>query len=125
MGKRFSAHYGDSFSGLDILVLSIIKNYDGTSEYAIIPIINKKFKDLWRTSPQIIYLLLNRLNRNDFVSVEEVNDSKNRKKRIYKIRKNSKKKLKEILRDNIEPSIKPSAILSELLYKFGYQIGNM
>ncbi len=104
-GKRFSGHHGDPFSGLDILVLSIIKNYDGISGYDIIPVINEKFKDLWRASPGTIYPLLNRLNRNSFVSVEDVNDSKNRKKKLYRITKSGKERLKEVLRDNFELSI--------------------
>lgn len=104
-GKRFSGHHGDPFSGLDILVLSIIKNYDGISGYAIIPVINEKFKDLWRVSPGTIYPLLNRLNKNDFVSVEDVSDINNRKKKLYRITKNGKERLKEVLRDNFELSI--------------------
>lgn len=104
-GKRFSGHHGDPFSGLDILVLSIIKNYDGISGYDIIPVINEKFKDLWRVSPGTIYPLLNRLNKNDFVSVEDVNDINNRKKKLYRITKNGKERLKEVLRNNFEPSI--------------------
>ncbi len=107
-GKKFSAHglgHNDPFSGLDILVLSIIKNYDGISGYDIIPVINEKFKDLWRVSPGTIYPLLNRLNKNEFVSVEGVNDINNRKKKLYRITKSGKERLKEVLRDNFELSI--------------------
>jgi DNA-binding PadR family transcriptional regulator len=59
-GKRFSGHEGGIFSGLDILVLSIIENYDGISGYDLARKINEKFNKLWNASPGPIYPLLNR-----------------------------------------------------------------
>ena len=69
-GKRFSGHEGGIFSGLDILVLSIIENYDGISGYDLVRIINKKFNKLWHASPGTIYPLLTRLAKKSFIEME-------------------------------------------------------
>ncbi|MFX1418669.1 MAG: PadR family transcriptional regulator [Promethearchaeota archaeon] len=104
-GKRFSGHHGGPFSGLDILVLSIIRNRDGISGYEISQEINKKFKPMWRASPGTIYPLLNRLDEKGFVETQEIIDENNRQKKIYRITSQGDGRLKEVLKDNFEPSM--------------------
>ena len=104
-GKRFSGYRGDPFSGLDILVLSIIREREGISGYEIIQEINKKFKTMWRASPGTIYPLLNRLDEKGFVETEEFIDENNRQKKIYTITFQGIERLKEILKDNFETSM--------------------
>lgn len=112
-GKRFSGYKGGPFSGLNILVLSIIKNHEdkndkdesGITGYDIIQEINKQFKSMWKASPGTIYPLLGRLEKRGFVSFEEIVDENNRQKKIYTITKLGKERLKEVLKDNLEPSM--------------------
>jgi DNA-binding PadR family transcriptional regulator len=104
-GKRFSGYHGATFSGLDVLVLSIIRNGEGISGYEISQIINKKFKPMWRASPGTIYPLLNRLDEKGYVESEEIIDENNRQKKIYRITIQGEKKLKEILKDNFKTSM--------------------
>ncbi|MEE9378122.1 MAG: PadR family transcriptional regulator [Candidatus Lokiarchaeia archaeon] len=104
-GKRFSGHHGGQFSGLDILVLSIIRNRQGISGYEISQEINKKFKPMWRASPGTIYPLLNRLDKKGFVETEEFIDENNRQKKIYRITGQGEERLKEVLKDNFETSM--------------------
>jgi len=104
-GKRFSGHHGGLFSGLDILVLSIIRNREGISGYEVSQEINKKFKPLWRASPGTIYPLLNRLDKKGFVVSEEFIDDNNRQKKIYRITNQGVRRLKEVLKDNFEQSM--------------------
>lgn len=103
-GKRFSGHEGEIFSGLDILVLSIIENYDGISGYDLARIINKKFNKLWHASPGTIYPLLNRLTKRSFIELEVIIKN-NRNIKLYRITELGKKRLKEVLKTNLEPSI--------------------
>ncbi|MFX1567893.1 MAG: PadR family transcriptional regulator [Promethearchaeota archaeon] len=104
-GKRFSGHQGEAFSGLDILVLSIIRNKPGVSGYEISQIINKKFKPMWRASPGTIYPLLNRLLEKGFINSEEIIDENNRQKKIYSITIQGIDRLKEVLKENFEDSM--------------------
>lgn len=104
-GKRFSGYRGGPLSGLDILVLSIIKNHDGISGYDIIQKINEKFKLLWRASPGTIYPLLNRLFLKKYVESEEIIDENNRHKKIYTITDQGIDRLKDVLKDNLEISM--------------------
>ncbi|MFW9828526.1 MAG: PadR family transcriptional regulator [Candidatus Thorarchaeota archaeon] len=104
-GKRFSGYHGATISGLDILVLSIIRNQERISGYEISQEINKKFKPMWRASPGTIYPLLNRLDEKGYVESEEIIDENNRQKKIYRITIQGEEKLKEILRDNFETSM--------------------
>lgn len=104
-GKRFSGYRGGPFSGLDILVLSIIRNRNNISGYEIIQEINKKFNPMWRASPGTIYPLLSRLNEKGFVETEEFIDDNNRQKKIYRITVQGEEKLKEVLKNNFEPSM--------------------
>ena len=103
-GKRFSGHESGIVSGLDILVLSIIENYDGISGYDLIRNINDKFEKLWRASPGTIYPLLNRLTKRGFVQMEMVIKN-NRNLKLYRITELGQKRLKEVLKSNLEPSI--------------------
>jgi len=103
-GKRFSGHKSGILSGLDILVLSIIENYDGISGYDLIRNINDKFKKLWHASPGTIYPLLNRLANKGFIEKELVTKN-NRNIKLYRITEAGKNELKEVLESNLEPSI--------------------
>ncbi len=103
-GKRFSGHEGEIFSGLDILVLSLIENYDGISGYDLARKINKKFNKLWHASPGTIYPLLNRLAKKGFIAMEVVTRN-NRNIKLYRITKSGQIRLKEVLKSNLEPSI--------------------
>ena len=103
-GKRFSGHESGIVSGLDILVLSIIENYDGISGYDLIRNINDKFEKLWHASPGTIYPLLNRLTKKGFAQMEMVIKN-NRNLKLYRITELGQKKLKEVLKSNLEPSI--------------------
>ncbi|MFX1572891.1 MAG: PadR family transcriptional regulator [Promethearchaeota archaeon] len=105
-GKRFSGHHGGIFSGLDILVLSIIKNRKGISGYEITQEINKKFKPLWKASPGTIYPLMNRLEERGFVESEEIIDESNRHKKLYTITVAGIERLKVVLKNNFESSMK-------------------
>ena len=103
-GKRFSGYRSSDLSGLDILVLSIIKNNDGISGYEIIQKINQKFGSLWKASAGTIYPLLSRLIEKAFVSVEEVLES-NRQKKFYRITEKGNEVLGNILKENLELNI--------------------
>ena len=105
-GKRFSGHEGGIFSGLDILVLSIIENYDdfGISGYDLARKINEKFNKMWHASAGTIYPLLNRLAKRDFIAMEVVIKN-NRNIKLYRITESGKIRLKEVLKNNLEPSI--------------------
>lgn len=103
-GKRFSGHESGIVSGLDILVLSIIENYDGISGYDLIKNINDKFEKLWHASPGTIYPLLNRLLKRGYIEMEMVMKN-NRNLKLYRITELGQKKLKEVLKSNLEPSI--------------------
>ncbi|MFX1373063.1 MAG: PadR family transcriptional regulator [Promethearchaeota archaeon] len=104
-GKRFSGYRGDDFSGLDLLVLSIIRSHEGISGYEISQVINRKFKPMWRASPGTIYPLLNRLDEKGFIESKELIDENNRQKKIYNITLQGEERLKEILKDNFENSM--------------------
>ena len=105
-GKRFSGYHRGTISGLEILVLSIIKNAEEEiSGYEIIQKINEKFGKIWKTSAGTIYPLLHRLNQRNFVESKEIIDENNRQKRIYKVTEEGVKELKKVLEDNLPLSI--------------------
>jgi PadR family transcriptional regulator PadR len=105
-GKRFSGYHRGTISGLEILVLSIIKNAEEKiSGYEIIHEINEKFGKMWRASAGTIYPLLHRLNQRNLVESEEIIDENNRQKRIYKITQEGVKELKKVLENNLPLSI--------------------
>lgn len=103
-GKRFYGHKAGQVSGLDILVLSIIKNFDGISGYDLIQEINSKFRRLWRATPGTIYPLLNKLTENGFLSIEKIIRN-NRELKIYRITNEGKKQLEDVLKDNLASSM--------------------
>lgn len=99
-GKRFSGYHKGSLSGLDILVLSIIRNNDGITGYDIIQKINRKFRGLWRGSAGTIYPLLSRLAEQSYVEITEITEN-NRQKKIYQITGKGIEELKKLLSNNL------------------------
>ncbi|TXT64836.1 MAG: hypothetical protein BAJALOKI3v1_160038 [Promethearchaeota archaeon] len=104
-GKRFSGYHKGSLSGLELLVISLIKNQPNLTGYDIIQEINKKFKPMWKASAGTIYPLLERLFKKELVNVQEIVDENNRKKKIYTISEKGKEELKKALKGNFEPSL--------------------
>ncbi|MBD3339748.1 MAG: hypothetical protein GF353_11605 [Candidatus Lokiarchaeota archaeon] len=104
-GKKFSGYQKKTLSGLEILVLSIIKNKDGITGYEIIQNINEKFNDLWKASAGTIYPLLNRLAKKDLILTKEMVDENNRQKKIYRISTTGNEELRRVLEENLEVSI--------------------
>ena len=103
-GKRFFGYQGKSFSGLDILVLSIIKNKSdekGISGYTLMKEINATFGEMWKVSAGTIYPLLERLHTKGYVEIIELNEN-NRDIKYYKISVEGDKRLKNILDDKLE-----------------------
>jgi len=103
-GKRFRGYQTDTLSGLDILVLNIIKSHSGITGYEITQIINRRFRGLWRAPAGTIYPLLNKYAESGFVKISEITDG-NRPKKKYKITKKGEAELKNVLSDNIFPSM--------------------
>ena len=103
-GRKFRGYHKGSLSGLDILVLSMIKNTEEISGYDIIQELNDKFKGMWTASAGTIYPLLTRLEEKDFINSQEVSEGK-RQKKIYKITERGISVLINVLEDNLEPSI--------------------
>jgi DNA-binding PadR family transcriptional regulator len=104
-GKRFSGYHGSSLSGLEILVLSLIKNHPKKTGYEITQEINKKFKPMWKASPGTIYPLLDRLLERNLLQVKKIVDDNNRKKKLYTITDKGAEALKEALKGHFKPSI--------------------
>ncbi len=94
-GKRFSSYHSDSLSGIEILVLSIIKNNNGTTGYDITQLIEEKFGGMWRTSAGTIYPLLKRLVGKNLVKIQEVSESP-RLKKLYFITMEGEEELKKL-----------------------------
>jgi len=103
-GKRFHGHNRRDLSGLDILVLSIIKNNQRISGYDLSQNINKRFGGMWKASAGTIYPLLNRLAEKEYLEIEEITKN-NRQKKLYSITEKGIAKLKEVLEDNLRSSI--------------------
>lgn len=103
-GKRFRGYHTDTSSGLEILVLKIIKNYEGITGYKITQRINSKYKGLWKGSAGTIYPLLNKLAENGFVKISELIED-NRLKKKYSITKRGIEELRNVLDSNIQPSM--------------------
>jgi DNA-binding PadR family transcriptional regulator len=94
-GKRFSSYHADSLSGIEILVLSIIKNNNGTTGYDIIQMIKEKFGGMWQASAGTIYPLLSRLADKNLVKIQEATEN-NRLKKIYFITSEGEGELKKL-----------------------------
>ena len=103
-GKRFNSYHSGSISGLELLVLSIIKNKNGISGYDIIQEIDKKFKGMWKASAGTIYPLLSRLSEKEYISIEEVIEN-NRLKKLYRITEKGINELQNTLDSNIKSSV--------------------
>jgi DNA-binding PadR family transcriptional regulator len=103
-GKRFSGYHSGSISGLELLVLSIIKNDSGITGYDIIQEIDKKFKGMWNASAGTIYPLLNRLAEKKYVRIEQVVEN-NRLKKLYYISEKGVKELQNTLNSNLRRSV--------------------
>lgn len=103
-GKRFSGYRKGTLSGLDVLVLSIIKTNDGITGYELIQSINEKFKDLWKASAGTIYPLLTRLTKKELLDVRKITEN-NREKKLYSISQKGKSAFREVLELNLEPSM--------------------
>ncbi len=104
-GKRFSGYHGSSLSGLQILVLSLIKIHPKITGYDLTQQINKKFKPMWKASAGTIYPLLDRLLEKEFVNAEELIDENNRKKKVYTITDKGTEELNKALRGYFKPSL--------------------
>ena len=105
-GKRFSGYHGSSLSGLEVLVLSLIKNNPDVTGYDIIQEVNNKFKPIWNASAGTIYPLLERLITKVFVKAKEIIDENNRKKKIYTITTKGIEELEKVLKGHFKPSLK-------------------
>lgn len=103
-GKRFNSYHSGSISGLELLVLSIIKNRSGISGYDIIQEIDKKFKGMWNASAGTIYPLLSRLSEKGYVNIEQVVEN-NRLKKLYHITDKGINELQNTLNSNFRRSI--------------------
>lgn len=115
-GRRFSGYHRGALSGLDILVLSMIKNKSEISGYDIIQKLNNQFKGMWTTSAGTIYPMLNRLEHNNLIISREVMDSK-RKKKIFNISEKGVDELKRVLEDNLEPSFNTLGDFIKTIFK--------
>ncbi len=103
-GKRFYGHRMKGLSGLDILVLSMIKNNPKISGYEINQMINEKFKGMYKASAGTIYPLLNRLTEKNYLEAEEISEH-GRYKKVYTVTEEGYERLKEILEGNLRLSI--------------------
>jgi len=103
-GKRFHGHSSGDLSGLDILVLSIIRNKDSISGYEIGQMINRQFRGMWKASPGTIYPLLSRLAEKGYLTIKEITEN-NRQKKLYTITQTGREKLKNVLDSNLTNSI--------------------
>ena len=103
-GRKFRGYHKGTLSGLDILVLSMIKNTEEISGYDIIQELNDKFKGMWTASAGTIYPLLTRLEEKNLITSQEISEGK-RQKKVYKITEKGISILINFLDDNLEPSI--------------------
>ncbi|MFX1481169.1 MAG: PadR family transcriptional regulator [Promethearchaeota archaeon] len=104
MIQIFNTRRKGELTGLDILVLKIIKNNSGITGYDIIQKITSKPRGLWRGTAGSIYPVLNKLAERDLVLIEEIDDTR-RLKKGYTITEKGINTLKNVLRNNIYPSM--------------------
>ena len=100
----FFKHGTGEITGLEILVLKIIKNNAGITGYDIIQRISSKPRGLWRGTAGSIYPILEKLAKKELVRIEELYDTK-RVKKGYHITKKGIEVLKNTLRNKIYPSM--------------------
>ena len=103
-GKRFHGHSSGDLSGLDILVLSIIRNKEGISGYEIGQLISGQFRGMWKASPGTIYPLLSRLAEKGYLTIKKITEN-NRQKKLYTTTTAGREKLKNVLDSNLTNSI--------------------
>lgn len=115
-GRRFGTHHKGSLTGLEILVLSIIKNNESITGYEIIQRINKKYKDLWKASAGTIYPLLNRLFERSLIEMHK-DITENRLKKLYKITEEGKEALRKVLEHDFKPSISTFGDVIRTIFK--------
>lgn len=99
----FFKHGTGEITGLEILVLKIIKNNAGTG-YDIIQRISSKPRGLWRGTAGSIYPILEKLAKKELVRIEKLYDTK-RVKKGYHITTEGIEVLKYTLRNKIYPSM--------------------
>ncbi|MFW9872950.1 MAG: helix-turn-helix transcriptional regulator [Candidatus Thorarchaeota archaeon] len=100
----FSKHGSGEITGLEILVLKIIKNNAGITGYDIIQKISNKPRGLWRGTAGSIYPILEKLAKKGLVRIEELDDTR-RVKKGYHITTEGIEMLKNTLRNKIYPSM--------------------
>jgi len=100
----FSKHRTGEITGLEILVLKIIKNNAGITGYNITQKITRKPRGMWRGTAGSIYPILKNLAVKELVLIKEIDDSK-RLKKGYSITEKGKNVLKNALSNNIYPSM--------------------
>jgi DNA-binding PadR family transcriptional regulator len=100
----FSKHGTGEITGLEILVLKIIKNNAGITGYDIIQEISSKPRGLWRGTAGSIYPILEKLAKKGLVRIEELDDTK-RVKKGYHITTEGIEVLKNTLSNKIYPSM--------------------
>lgn len=93
-----------ALTGLEILVLKIIKNNVGITGYDIIQKITSKPRGLWRGTAGSIYPILKNLAVKELVRIKEIVDTK-RLKKGYSITEKGKGVLKDALSNTIYPSM--------------------
>ncbi|MFW9877611.1 MAG: PadR family transcriptional regulator [Candidatus Thorarchaeota archaeon] len=104
MSIIFSKHRTGEITGLEILVLKIIKNNAGITGYDIIQIIASKPRGIWRGTAGSIYPILKNLAEKRLVRIEEIDDTK-RLKKGYHITNEGREVLKNAISNNIYPSM--------------------
>jgi len=100
----FFKHGTGEITGLEILVLKIIKNNAGITGYDIIQRISSKPRGLWRGTAGSIYPILEKLAKKELVRIEKLYDTK-RVKKGYHITTEGIEVLKYTLRNKIYPSM--------------------
>jgi DNA-binding PadR family transcriptional regulator len=100
----FTRHGTGEITGLEILVLKIIKNNAGITGYDIIQRISSKPRGFWKGTAGSVYPVLEKLARKELVRIEELDDSK-RVKKGYHITTQGIEVLKNTLSNKIYPSM--------------------
>jgi DNA-binding PadR family transcriptional regulator len=100
----FSKHGTGELTGLEILVLKIIKKNAGITGYDIIQKISSKPRGLWKGTAGSIYPILEKLAKKGLVRIEELDDTK-RVKKGYHITTEGIEVLKKTLKNKIYPSM--------------------
>jgi DNA-binding PadR family transcriptional regulator len=100
----FTKHGTGEITGLEILVLKIIKNNAGITGYDIIQRISSKPRGFWKGTAGSVYPVLEKLAKKKLVRIEELDDTK-RVKKAYHITTQGIEVLKNTLSNKIYPSM--------------------